>query len=85
MIWRSLCKFSVWLGGWSCFFKLMVCRTKYPDAPGRLILQDLPHVIDSIQELHPKVERMKHDFYTEQPVKGVLESIRADTYAGTGS
>ncbi|KAI0193852.1 S-adenosyl-L-methionine-dependent methyltransferase [Astrocystis sublimbata] len=43
---------------------------RYPDAPGRLILQDLPPVIDSIQDLIPKVERQKHDFFQEQPVKG---------------
>lgn len=45
---------------------------RYPDAPGRLILQDLPPVIDSIQELTPKVEREKHDFFQEQPVKGTF-------------
>lgn len=42
----------------------------YPDAPGRLILQDLPQVIDSIQELTPKVERQKHDFFQTQPIRG---------------
>jgi hypothetical protein len=45
------------------------CR-KFPDAPGRLILQDLPVVIDQINSLDNKIERMKYDFYTEQPVKG---------------
>ncbi|KAF2833250.1 S-adenosyl-L-methionine-dependent methyltransferase [Ophiobolus disseminans] len=44
-------------------------RTKYPDAPGRLVLQDLPEVIDTIQHLNPKIERMSYDFHTEQPVK----------------
>ena len=43
---------------------------RYPDAPGRLVLQDLPPVIDSIQSLPPKVERQKHDFFTSQPIKG---------------
>ncbi|KAF2875904.1 S-adenosyl-L-methionine-dependent methyltransferase [Massariosphaeria phaeospora] len=43
---------------------------KYPNAPGRLILQDLPVVINAIQELDPKIKRMTHDFLTEQPVKG---------------
>ncbi|KAI9157924.1 putative o- protein [Paramyrothecium foliicola] len=43
---------------------------RYPDAKGKLVLQDLPPVIDSIQELVPAVDRQKHDFFTEQPVKG---------------
>ncbi|KAI1138503.1 S-adenosyl-L-methionine-dependent methyltransferase [Hypoxylon sp. FL0543] len=43
---------------------------RYPDAPGRLVLQDLPPVIDSVQELTPKVERQKYDFFQPQPVKG---------------
>ncbi|KAI1427702.1 S-adenosyl-L-methionine-dependent methyltransferase [Xylaria sp. FL1777] len=43
---------------------------RYPDAPGRLVLQDSPSVIDSIQELTPKVERQKYDFFEEQPIKG---------------
>jgi hypothetical protein len=47
-------------------------RRKYPNAPGRLVLQDLPVVINAIQQLDPKIERMTHDFYTEQPVKGTF-------------
>lgn len=44
--------------------------SKCPDVPGRLILQDLPVVLDQIQELDPRIERMPYDFFTEQPVKG---------------
>jgi hypothetical protein len=43
---------------------------RFPEAPGRLVVQDLPPVIDSIKDLIPKVERQKHDFFTEQPIKG---------------
>ncbi|OTB00823.1 hypothetical protein M426DRAFT_15052 [Hypoxylon sp. CI-4A] len=43
---------------------------RYPHAPGRLVLQDLPPTIDNIQELTPKVERTKHDFFRPQPIKG---------------
>ncbi|KAI1392890.1 S-adenosyl-L-methionine-dependent methyltransferase [Hypoxylon trugodes] len=43
---------------------------RYPSAPGRLVLEDLPPVIDSIQELTPKIERHKHDFFQSQPIKG---------------
>ncbi|KAI1852185.1 hypothetical protein JX265_013038 [Neoarthrinium moseri] len=43
---------------------------KHPNAPGRLVLQDLPVVIGQIQQLDEKIERVEHDFYKEQPVKG---------------
>lgn len=43
---------------------------KFPDVTGRLILQDLPVVIDQIHTLDEKIEKMKHDFFTEQPIKG---------------
>ncbi|KAI1775116.1 hydroxyindole O-methyltransferase [Hypoxylon cercidicola] len=43
---------------------------KHPDVPGRVILQDLPSVLNQIQDLDPRIERMAYDFYTEQPVKG---------------
>lgn len=45
-------------------------RRKYPDAPGRLVLQDLEPVIGQITELDSKIERMPYDFHTEQPVQG---------------
>ena len=40
---------------------------------GRLILQDLPHGLDSIKpgSLDPTVEVMVHDFFTEQPIQGM--------------
>jgi hypothetical protein len=43
----------------------------HPKIPGRLILQDLPATIQTInaEELRP-VEPMSHDFFTPQPVKG---------------
>ncbi len=45
-------------------------RRKHPNAPGRLVLQDLPIVIDQVKTLDEKVERMAYDFHTEQPVVG---------------
>lgn len=47
------------------------CR-KQPAAPGRHVLQDLPHVLSQaqVQDLDPKIELMPYDFHTEQPVKG---------------
>lgn len=45
-------------------------RSKWPDFPGRLIVQDQPHVLNEIETLHPAIEPMAHDFFTEQPIKG---------------
>ena len=45
---------------------------KHPDVPGRLICQDLPIVIGQIEKLDDRIEPMSYDFYTEQPVKGIL-------------
>ncbi|KAF2236206.1 S-adenosyl-L-methionine-dependent methyltransferase [Viridothelium virens] len=54
----------------------------FPDAPGQLVLQDLPDVIGMIKDLHPAVRRMPHDFFQEQPVTGArvyyLRSIMHD-------
>ncbi|KAJ3951536.1 hypothetical protein N0V92_012051 [Colletotrichum tropicale] len=44
-------------------------RRKYAKAPGRLVLQDLPSVINQIDKLDHKIERMGHDFFDEQPIK----------------
>ncbi|OTA67095.1 S-adenosyl-L-methionine-dependent methyltransferase [Hypoxylon sp. EC38] len=48
-------------------YDIAMFHKRYPDAPGRLILQD---AVDSLEELTPKVERQKHDFFQPQPVKG---------------
>ena len=45
-------------------------KAKYPWAPGRVILQDLPHSIESALQT-PGVENMAHDFFQPQPVKGL--------------
>lgn len=46
--------------------------SKYPDTPGRLVLQDLPVVISQIEELDQRIERTEHDFTLEQPIKGQI-------------
>jgi hypothetical protein len=51
-----------------------ISRTKYPQVPGRLVVQDRPSVIDGIEQLDPSIERMKYDFHTEQPLKGTSDS-----------
>ena len=45
-------------------------KDRFRNQRGRLVLQDLPSVIDDIKDLHPNIVRMKYDFFTEQPIKG---------------
>ncbi|KUI56514.1 Demethylsterigmatocystin 6-O-methyltransferase [Cytospora mali] len=45
-------------------------QSLHPSHPGKLILQDMPAVIGQIETLDPNIERMGHDFFTEQPIKG---------------
>ncbi|KAH8911250.1 S-adenosyl-L-methionine-dependent methyltransferase [Coniochaeta sp. PMI_546] len=42
----------------------------YPNHPGKLILQDLPVVIQDVKDIDSEIQLMSHDFLTEQPVKG---------------
>jgi hypothetical protein len=48
-------------------------RCKWSGAPGRLVLQDLPEVVAQARtmQLNPSIEVMEHDFFTEQPIKGM--------------
>ncbi|KAL4998619.1 S-adenosyl-L-methionine-dependent methyltransferase [Aspergillus recurvatus] len=48
---------------------LLDFRHKWPDAPGRLVLQDLPEVVSSVKDLHSSIEITAHDFFRVQPVK----------------
>ena len=50
-------------------------KSRYPDSPGRVILQDLPAVIAQAIPIQG-VEAMAHDFMVEQPVKGKLSTKR---------
>ena len=46
-------------------------RQAHPDIPGRLILQDLPSMIERVRANPPEgIELMPYDFFTLQPVKG---------------
>jgi hypothetical protein len=45
---------------------------KHPKLQGKLVLEELPFVIDDISDLDIRVERVKHDFTTPQPVQGEL-------------
>jgi hypothetical protein len=52
---------------------LMGFHKSHPEMPGRLILQDLPTTIQSLDAgalAQQSIEAMGHDFFTPQPVKG---------------
>ena len=50
--------------------EMLSLKKKFPNLPGKLIVQDLPRVIASIQDPNSAFEPMTHDFFTPQPVKG---------------
>lgn len=45
-------------------------QAKFPQKPGRLVLQDLSSVTKNLGDLDPAIERMTYDFFAWQPVKG---------------
>jgi O-methyltransferase domain len=45
----------------------------YPELPGRVILQDLPHAIQ-VAMTTPGVEDTVHDFFQPQPVEGMISA-----------
>lgn len=52
-------------------------RERYPDAPGRVIVQDMPITIGRIPKPMPHgVEAMAHTFDDPQPVKGESRTFR---------
>lgn len=60
---------------------LQAFHQKYPHK-GRLVLQDLPQVIDNIKDLDPAIECQTYDFFTEQPVRGMESAILLICYSG---
>ena len=47
---------------------LAAFRAKFPEAPGRYILEEQQHVIDSIEV--DGIEKVVHNFFNPQPIKG---------------
>jgi hypothetical protein len=45
-------------------------RQRFPSAAGRLVLEDLPSVIEDIKTLDSDIQRIKHSFFDPQPVEG---------------
>lgn len=48
-------------------------KERYPDLPGKLILQDLPETIDSLSGESSGIEPMAYNFYHPQSVKGAYK------------
>lgn len=44
---------------------------RFPNAPGRLVVEDQPHVIDDIRDLDSAIERVKFDLFDKQPIIGM--------------
>ena len=49
-------------------------KIKRPGICGRLVLQDKPEVIAQISKISDSIEITAHDFFTPQPVKGMLHN-----------
>ena len=52
-------------------YDLQELKQKHPDLPGRFVLQDRPEVIENVIDTGEGIEPYSHDFFMEQPVKGV--------------
>lgn len=58
--------------GGSTGHDLQEFRRKHPEVQGKLVLQDLPEVIEKAKLLViPEIEAVEHDFFKEQPIKGI--------------
>ena len=54
--------------------EVMKLRERFPDATGRMVLQDQEDVISQVTE-SDGMELMVHDFFTPQPVKGEYSNL----------
>lgn len=51
-------------------YDLQELKSKHPNLPGRLVLQDRPDIIAKAAATGEGFEAMSYDFFTEQPIKG---------------
>jgi len=54
---------------------LKLFKEQEPDIPGRLILMDLPAIVNKITSPLDGIEVVPYDFFTPQPVKGIFTEI----------
>ncbi|KAF3484260.1 uncharacterized protein GIQ15_03584 [Arthroderma uncinatum] len=48
---------------------LLAYKNKFPNT-GRLVLEDLPAVVEALGDLDSAIDKVAYDFFTEQPVTG---------------
>ena len=53
-------------------YEIVKFRNHYPNIKGRFILQDLPETLAGIKSPLEAIEAMPYNFFTPQPVSGVL-------------
>lgn len=53
----------------------LALKTKFPQLPGRVVLQDLPPALEHAIPMQ-NVEVLVHDFFEPQPIKGMLHSLQ---------
>lgn len=51
---------------------LLTFQAMHPNFEGRLVLQDLPETLKAIGKRLPGIESMPHDFFSLQPVRGMM-------------
>ena len=70
--------FLVDIGGGKGHDLQELCR-KYPELPGKLVLQDLKGVIIEAEAaavgLDKRITTMEHDFFTRQPIIGMVPNL----------
>ena len=59
---------------------------KYPNSPGKLVLQDLKGPIDEAKasNLDDQIVTMEYDFFNEQPIQGRITEIEEVSFAKGG-
>ncbi|KAJ5759510.1 S-adenosyl-L-methionine-dependent methyltransferase [Penicillium odoratum] len=61
--------------------ELIRFKERYPDLPGRFVLQDLPITLNRIVALPEGIEAVEYDFFTPQPVKGMYHASSVTHFA----
>lgn len=66
---------------------LLGFKARHPDVKGRLVLEELPYMINQLAGKVDGIELVEHDFNTPQPIKGMflLDLRRAHHVAMTNA
>jgi hypothetical protein len=66
---------------------LLGFRARYPDLKGRLVLQEMPYMVEKVKAegaCDGVAEVMGRDFYKEQPIKGSCLHLHLPCHLATG-